>query len=73
MIDRRTAPRRTNGSIIARLRIERGLTQAQLAVQIGVHKNRICDWEKGKFKPRGENLLRLADALNCDARELIQK
>ena len=55
------------------LRKEKGLTQAQLADLVGVHKNMVYGWETSKFKPRGENLLRLADALNCDARELIQK
>ena len=69
----RKQPRVTNDSLIARLRIERGLTQAQLAEIIGVHKNMVYGWETGKFKPRGENLLKLADALNCDARDLIQK
>ena len=69
----RKKPRVTNDSLIARMRIERGLTQAQLAEIICVHKNIVYGWETGKFKPRGENLLKLADALNCDARDLIQK
>ena len=73
MPDYRSEPRVTNNSPIARLRIERSLTQAQLAEIIGVHKNIVYGWETGKFKPRGENLLRLADALDCDARALIQK
>lgn len=69
----RTAPRITNNSTIARLRIERGLTQAQLAELVGVHKNIVYAWEAGNFNPRGENLLKIADALDCDAKELIQK
>ena len=69
----RKQPRVTNNSPIARLRIERDLTQAQLAEIIGVHRNMVYGWETGKFKPRCENLLKLADALNCDARDLIQK
>ena len=69
----RTAPRRTNDSPISRLRIERGITQAQLAAMIGVHKNRICDWEKGKFMPRGVNLMKLSEALDCSMEVLIQK
>ena len=73
MPDYRSEPRVTNNSPIARLRIERGLTQAQLAEIISVHKNMVYGWETGKFKPRGENLLKLADALNCNARDLIQK
>lgn len=73
MADYRTSPRRTNTSPIARLRIERGLTQAQLAELVGVHKNIVYAWEAGNFKPRGENLLKIADALNCEAKELLQK
>ena len=73
MADYRTSPRRTNTSPIARLRIERGLTQAQLAELVGVHKNIVYAWEAGNFNPRGENLLKIADALDCDAREVIQK
>lgn len=73
MADYRTSPRRTNTSPIARLRIERGLTQAQLAELVGVHKNIVYAWEAGNFNPRGENLLKIADALDCDAKELIQK
>ena len=73
MADYRTSPRRTNPSPIARLRIERGITQAQLAELVGVHKNIVYAWEAGNFNPRGENLLKIADALDCDAKELIQK
>lgn len=73
MPDYRSDPRVTNNSPIARLRIERGLTQSQLAEIIGVHKNIVYGWEAGNFSPRGENLLKLADALDCDARDLIQK
>ena len=69
----RSAPRITNNSPIARLRIERGLTQAQLAELVGVHKNIVYAWEAGNFNPRGANLLKIADALDCDAKELIQK
>ena len=69
----RSAPRITNTSQIARMRIKRGLTQAQLAELVGVHKNIVYAWEAGNFNPRGENLLKIADALDCEAKELIQK
>ena len=39
------------GAIIRRARQEARLTQAQLAVQLGVHKNTVMDWEKGKYFP----------------------
>lgn len=73
MADYRTSPRNTNNSPISRIRIKRGITQAQLAELVGVHKNMVYGWEAGKFKPRGENLLKIADALDCEAKELIQK
>ena len=46
---------------------------ACLAELVGVHKNIVYAWEAGNFTPRGENLLKIADALDCDAKELIQK
>ena len=45
---------RTLGEQIRRARIEKGLTQKQLADLLGVKNNSISDWEKGKSKPHIE-------------------
>lgn len=65
-------PRVTNNSTIASLRIQRGLTQSQLAKMVGTHKNIISRWELGVATPNGKNLLKLAEALGCNAGELIK-
>ena len=68
----RTAPRRTNNSPIARLRIDRGLTQAQLAQLAGCHQQAINMWETGRRKPGMQSLLNLARALDCSIDDLIR-
>lgn len=68
----RTAPRRTNNSQISRLRIARGLTQAQLADLAGCHQQAINMWETGRRKPGMESLLKLARALDCSIDDLIR-
>jgi transcriptional regulator with XRE-family HTH domain len=35
------------GPVIARLRRERGLTQAELAARLDVHRNTVGGWERG--------------------------
>jgi transcriptional regulator with XRE-family HTH domain len=41
----------TPGETIRRARQESRLTQAQLASQLGIHKNTVADWEKNKYFP----------------------
>lgn len=72
LIKPRTAPRRTNNSAIARLRIERGITQAQLAKQLGTVQTTVAKWETGKQKPGLRSLLALANALGCTIDDLAK-
>ncbi|MVB11166.1 helix-turn-helix protein [Caprobacter fermentans] len=46
------------------LRVERGLSQGQLAKEVGVSKNLICGYESGRHDPTSFNLCCLADALH---------
>lgn len=48
---------------IARLRIERGLTQAELAKAVGTRQSGIARLENGKHDPRLSTLRRVAAAL----------
>lgn len=71
----RTDPRpnsNTGSSQIAQRRIALGMTQQQLAEEIGSTQQTIAQWELGKRDPRISSLLRLAEALNCNVNELIQ-
>lgn len=72
MADYRSAPRKTNDSALARLRMERGLTQGQLAKMVGCYANDISGWEKGLHRPGSAALIKLAAALNCTIDELLK-
>lgn len=56
--------------IIAR-RKALGLTQAALAKILGLSSVSVVKWETAQSKPRGENLLALAEALKCTPNWLI--
>lgn len=71
-MDGRTAPRHTNDSTIARLRIERGLTQTQLARLVGCPQQTITRWETGQRNPGMKSLVKLARALGCTLDELVE-
>lgn len=71
MTDYRTAPRRTNESPIARLRMDRGLTQSQLAERIGCPQSSVSRWEQTGKVPGTRYLIKIADVLECELKELI--
>ncbi|QYJ79407.1 S24 family peptidase [Shewanella acanthi] len=52
-------------------RDELGLTQLQLAKKVGVSSVTISQWESGDYSPKGKNLYKLADALECSPNWLI--
>ena len=63
-----------NETLGDRIRLRRKslqLTQKQLAQQVKVSHVAISQWEKEETLPRGENLLRLAEALGCAPAFLI--
>ena len=67
-----TVPRHTNDSPIAQARIDKGVTQQQLAEAIGVLQQQIGAWESGRRKPKIDALMRIGDALGVDWTTLIQ-
>ena len=67
------APRRTNNSIIARARLDRGITQAQLAEAVGCSQQQIQAWETGIRKPKLKALVKIGKALNVDWLSLIDQ
>jgi transcriptional regulator with XRE-family HTH domain len=59
------------GRRLARLRRLRGLTQIELADQLGVVQPIISDFERGKLRPNPQLLAKLAVALHISADELL--
>ena len=56
---------------LAALRKRKGLTQAELAVAIGVSTSAVGNWEAGLRRPRYETLLRLASVLGVTIDDLL--
>lgn len=59
------------GNFVCRLREQRGLTQADIAEELGVTPAAVSKWENGSSKPRVEILFRLAEILGVRPEELI--
>ena len=51
---------------VASTRVERGLSQRELAERTGTTQSAIARLESGGRPPRIDTLLRIADALDCD-------
>lgn len=49
-----------------------GVSQKELADQLGVFQSAVSQWETGKAIPRGATLLRLAEILGCTVDELLK-
>ncbi|WP_305098402.1 helix-turn-helix domain-containing protein [Croceibacterium aestuarii] len=56
---------------LARLRKERGFTQAELSRRTGVSKPSLWAWEAGKSMPRPQNIHALAHALTTSEQYLV--
>ncbi len=59
------------GNFVCALREKKGLTQADLAGQLGVTPAAISKWENGSSKPRVEMLFQLAEILGVSPEELM--
>ncbi len=59
------------GTFLQTLRKEKGLTQEQLAEQIGVARRTVSRWETGSNMPDLDLLIEMADLYEVDLRELL--
>lgn len=58
--------------IIAARRNALGLSQQELAEELGVSQSAVAMWETGKRKPRSGELPKLAQVLGCTIDELFR-
>ena len=52
-------------------RIEKNMTQAEIAARIGVNQNTVSQWETGERMPRAVMIIQLAKVLDCTVDELL--
>lgn len=59
-------------NLIKRLRVNKEMTQAQLAEACGVSQGTVAQWEKGICFPKSGKIPTLSRVLECDSDELLQ-
>lgn len=72
----RKARKPTNVSVKTKIRerrLELGMSQQEMAEALGVTQSAICQWETGVNTPTNENLMGLADILDCEVGDLVPK
>ncbi len=68
---RRPDPKKLFARNLRRLRNSAGYSQEELADRAGLHRTYISSIERGHRNLSLENIFRLAEALNCDPRDLL--
>ena len=56
---------------IKKMRERSGITQKELATQLGVDQSTVCLWETGKTQPRAKLLTKIAEIFGCTVDELL--
>lgn len=60
-----------SGERIKKVRLEKGITQTELAQKLGIPYQSIGQWERGIRNPKRETLQKIADALDVELWELL--
>lgn len=59
------------GDRLARIRRDRGLSQADLAERLGVTQANVSDYERGRYVPNADTIIQLAQILGVSADQLL--
>ena len=60
------------GSVIKKARIEKGFTQEELALKVGVQKSAVAKWENGRVSEiKRSNLKKLSETLGLKPTQLL--
>ena len=60
------------GNQLRELRKKANITQAELAVRLGVQQSAISHWERGDNLPETRNLLKMSEIFGCTVDELVK-
>ncbi|MBQ1790345.1 MAG: helix-turn-helix transcriptional regulator [Oscillospiraceae bacterium] len=59
-------------NLIKKLRVNKEMTQMQVAKACGVTQGTVASWEKGTGFPKSERLATVAQVLGCDIETLLR-
>src|SRR5881397_2513563 len=68
---KRPGDQETIGQRLARLRRERGITQAEIAEKLGIVQPMVSDYERGELRLHGQLIVDLSRLLGVSADELL--
>lgn len=57
---------------LEKIRKEKGISQCDLALSLGVTQGAVSMWESGAYMPSSKKLLQLAAVLGCTVDELLK-
>lgn len=60
-------------SLIKNKRIEKGISQIDLSVKLGVSQSAVAKWETEQTVPRLPMLKKIAEALDCKIIDLLEE
>ena len=55
------------------IRLEKNMSQEQLAKEINVDRSTVTKWETGEAMPRANKLVKLSQIFNCSVDELLKE
>lgn len=55
------------------IRLEKNMSQEQLAKEINVDRSTVTKWETGEAMPRANKLVKLSQIFNCSIDELLKE
>ena len=59
-------------NLIKRLRVNKEMTQTELAEACGVSQGSVAQWEKGVCFPKADKVLTVAEVLGCASDDLLR-
>ena len=60
------------GQFLKKLRLEKGLSQKELAEKIGVNEMSVVGWEKNLRLPKGRNVSKVIDFFKKEKRRILE-
>lgn len=52
---------------------EKGVTAYQVAKATDISNSTLCDWKHGRYTPKADKLIKLAEYFGCDVMDFYKK
>ena len=59
-------------AIYERLRDDKGVTDYRVAAETGISRSTLSEWKRGKYEPKVDKLIRIANYFGISVEELLK-